>query len=140
MVDKFAAYQSTEAAQREVSEYVHANFKLIMTKMASEMRRKLDITADKQNSDGYLSLLVSLQGRMFNEMVYSLAGYCQSMKMKADQILPPTTIAMFLNLLKGKNPLEGLPRDDVKDDLPGFQKYYLAEIDALRENYEALPK
>jgi hypothetical protein len=140
MTDKFAAYQSTEEAQREVSEYVHANFKLIMTKMASEMRRKLNMTADMQNSDGYLSLMVSLQGRMFNEMVYSLAGYCQSLKMKADQILPPATIVMFLNMLKGENPLKGLPRHDVKNDLAGFQKYYLEEIDNLRMNYEALPK
>jgi hypothetical protein len=45
-----------------------------------------------------------------------------------------------LKLLKGENPLEGLPRNDVKDDLAAFKKYYLAEINALRENYEALPK
>lgn len=140
MTDKFAKYYNTEERIQELSEYVHQNFKLIMTKMISEMRRKLDITPDMTNSDGYISLMVSLQGRMFNEMVYSLSGVSQSTKMKVRDIVPNTTLKIFLDLWEDKNPLNGRMRTDVKEDLEGFKKYYLENIDELRENKESLPK
>jgi hypothetical protein len=108
--------------------------------MISEMRRKLDISADLQNSDGFVSLILSLHGRIFNEMVYSLSSICQSTKMKASDIIPKETVEIFLNLLEGKNPLNGGPRSDVKYDLEGVKKYYAENIDELRGNIEALPK
>ncbi len=140
MNDKFAAYYSNEKRIQELSDYVHENFKLIQTKMISEMRRKLDITPDMSNRDGYISLMVSLYGRMFNEMIYSLAGMSQSTNVKASEIVPETTLKVFLDLYEGKNPLNGRMRTDVKEDLEGFKKYYLENIDALREVKEALPK
>lgn len=138
--DKFAKYYSSEERQEELSQYVHENFKLIMTKMASEMRRKLNITPDLSNSDGYVSLYLSLQGRLFNEMVYSMCGSLQGFKMTLAEVLPPATIIMILDLIAGKNPLNGMPRTDVADDLKGFQKYYLEQIDELRKNLDSLPK
>lgn len=139
MVDKFAEYHSNEEKIRELSEYVHQNFKLIHTKMASEMRRKLDITLDMNNVDGYVSLMVSLYGRMFNELVYGLAGISQATKTPVDKIIPDLTLKVFLDLYEGKNPLQGRLRTDVKEDLEGFKKYYLDNIDQLREAKEALP-
>lgn len=140
MSDKFAEYYESENRQRELSQYVHENFKLIHTKMISEIRRMLDIEPDMNNRDGYVSLLVSLYGRMFNEMVYGMAGICQGCRMKASEIIPITTLNIFLDLMEGKNPLNGLPRDDVKNDVEGFKKYYLENIDQLRSVIEALPK
>jgi hypothetical protein len=139
-MDKFAEYHKTDEKIQELSEYVHLNFKLIQTKMISEMRRKLDINPDMGNSDGYVSLMVSLYGRMFNEMVYSLSGICQALKMNASDIVPITTLKVFLDLWEGKNPLNGRLRTDVKEDLDGFKKYYLENIDELRKNIDALPK
>jgi hypothetical protein len=138
--DKFVDYYSNEKKIREFSEYVHVNFKLIHTKMLSEMRRKLDITADLTNSDGYLSLMVSLYGRMFNELVYGLAGISQNTKALVHEIIPKATLKILLDLYEGKNPLEGRIRTDVKEDLEGFKKYYLENIDELRKEKEALPK
>lgn len=140
MEDKFAKYQNSPEKIKEMSEYVHINFKLIQTKMISEMRRKLDITPDMSNSDGYVSLMVSLYGRMFNEMVYSLAGISQSTNVKISDIIPQDTLKVFLNLYEGKNPLNGRIRTDVKEDLDGFKRYYLENIDELRACKEALPK
>ena len=79
MKDKFTEYYSTPEKIAELSEYVHLNFRVIMTKMQSEMRRKLDIEPNMENRDGYYSLMLSLQGRLFNEMVYSLVSVLQSM-------------------------------------------------------------
>jgi hypothetical protein len=141
MEDKFAKYYLNNPERiKELSHYVHLNFQLIHTKMISEMRRKLDISADLQNSDGFVSLILSLHGRIFNEMVYSLSSICQSTKMKASDIIPKETVEIFLNLLEGKNPLNGGPRSDVKYDLEGVKKYYAENIDELRGNIEALPK
>jgi hypothetical protein len=139
-MDKFANYYNNEDKIQELSNYVHENFKLIQTKMISELRRKLDITPDMENTDGYVSLMVSLYGRMFNEMVYGLSGICQSTKMKAQDIIPLTTLKIFLDLWEGKNPLKGRMRTDIKEDLEGFKKYYTENIDKLREIKEALPK
>lgn len=50
------------------------------------------------------------------------------------------TIKVLLNLYEGKNPLEGRIRTDIKEDLDGFKKYYLENIDELRQSKEALPK
>lgn len=139
-MDKFAKHCSSQEKIDEFSEYVHLNFKLILTKMISEMRRKLDIEPDMSNSEGYVSLMVSLYGRMFNEMVYSLAGISQATNAPVNEIIPQTTLKVFLDLYEGKNPLEGRLRTDVKEDLAGFKRYYLKHIDELRENIEALPK
>ncbi len=139
-MDKFAQHYSSEEKIEEFSEYVHLNFKLIMTKMTSEIRRKLDINPDMQNSDGYVSLMVSLYVRMFNEMVYSLAGISQATNTPVNEIVPDTTLKILLDLWEGKNPLNGRLRTDVKENLAGFKRYYLEHIDELRENLEALPK
>lgn len=140
MKDKFVEHYNTPEKIQELSEYVHVNFKLIQTKMLSEMRRKLDINPDLQNSEGYISLLYSLFGRMFNEMVYSLAALCQAKNIKVSEIIPDMTLKIFLDLWEGKNVLEGRFRTDVKEDLEGFKKYYLENIDDLRKVKEALPK
>lgn|SRR5574338_199514 len=139
MKDKFVKYYQSEEKIKELSQYVHENFKLIHTKMLSEMRRKLDINADMTNSEGYASLMVSLYGRMFNELVYGLAGISQSTGVKAADIIPAATIKIFLDLYEGKNPLNGRLRNDVKDNLEGFKKYYLENIDELRDCKTALP-
>jgi len=139
-MDKFAEYYKDVEKQKELSEYVHVNFKLIHTKMISELRRMLDLTPDLTNPDGYVSLMVSLYGRMFNEMVYGLAGISQSTKTKVAQIIPQNTVDILLDLLQDKNPLNGRIRSDIKEDLEGFKKYYLENIDMLREITEALPK
>ncbi len=139
-MDKFAAYHNTDEKIQELSEYVHLNFKLIQTKMISEMRRKLDINPDMGNSEGYVSLMVSIYGRMLNEMVYALSGICQATNTKASDIVPIATLKIFLDLLEGKNPLNGRIRTDVKEDLDGFKKYYLENIEELRKNTDALPK
>jgi len=140
MTDKFAEYYGKEYRMRELSEYVHLNFKLIHTKMISELRRKLDVTPDMNNSDGYVSLMVSLYGRMFNELVYGLSGISQSTGVSVSEIIPQSTIKVFLDLYEGKNPLNGRLRTDVKEDLEEFKKYYIENIDQLRNVKEALPK
>lgn len=139
-MDKFAKYYGDERKIQELSQYVHENFKLIQTKMISELRKKLNITPDMQNSDGYVSLIVSLYGRMFNELVYGLAGISQATNVKVSDIIPELTIKVFLDLLEGKNPINGRMRTDVKEDIEGFRKYYLENIDALRAVKEAFPK
>lgn len=139
-MDKFAKFYETEEKQAELSEYVHLNFKLIHTKMISELRRKLDIDPAMSNEEGYLSLLVSLNARMFDELIYSMCAICQSVNMKASEIIPIATIQIFLDLLEGKNALGGRIRTDVKNDLEGFKEYYTKHIDELRKVVEALPK
>lgn len=139
-MDKFANYYKDEDKIQELSEYVHLNFKLIHTKMLSEMRRKLDIAPDMTNQEGYLSLMISLYGRMFNEMIYSLAGFCQSLEISLDKIIPITSLKIFMDLWEGNNPLKGRLRSDVKDDIKGFHKYYCENIEKLREDKNALPK
>lgn len=142
MKDKFEEYYSTPERIAELSEYVHLNFKLIQTKMISEMRRKLDIDPDvtMQNSEGYVSLMVSLFGRMLNEMVYSACGVCQTAKITLTQLLPPITLSIILDLMMGINPLNGKLRNDIPNDLEKFKKYYTENIDKLRKEIEALPK
>jgi hypothetical protein len=140
MKDKFADYYNTPERIDELSEYVHQNFCIIQTKMISEMRRKLDITADRDNIDGYSSLMISLYGRMFNEMVYGLCGFCQTYRMHPKQIVPIVTMKILLNLFEGQNPLNGLPRDDVKSNRDDFVNMYNDCIDDLRSVIEALPK
>jgi hypothetical protein len=140
MKNKFQKYYADEEKVEEMSLYVHNNFKLIMVKMASEMRRKLDIEPDPANASGYFDLMASLQGRMFNEMVYSLAAICQVLEMKLQDIIPKETLLILFDLMRGENPLNGELRKDVPDDLNGFKEYYLKEIEALREVVEALPK
>lgn len=139
MKDKFAEYYNKPEKTKELSEYVHLNFKLIQTKMISEMRRKLDIEPDMSNKDGYVSLMCSLYGRMFNEMVYGLSGICQSVNMKFDEIIPKDTRLILIDLMSGHNPLKGNIRTDVPDDLEKFKEFYLENIDELRKNIGALP-
>ncbi len=140
MKDKFLEYYSSDEKIKEMSEYVHLNFRLIMTKMQSEMRRKLKIEPDLQNKDGYVSLMCSLQGRLFNEMVYSLCGLCQSMNTEFNEIIPKETILILLDLMKGDNPLNGNPRNDIPENKEKFNEYYLSQIVALRSEISALPK
>lgn len=140
MTDKFKKYYNSDERVKELSEYVHLNMKLIHTKMLKEMRTKLDLTPDVNNSDGYVSMLISLHGRMLNELVYGMAGICQSFKLKASDIIPEDTLKILLDLWEGKNYLQGRIRSDVKDDLEGFKKYYLENIDDLKDASEALPK
>lgn len=139
MIDKFAAYYNTPERIAELSEYVHFNMHMIMTKMTSEMRRKLDITPDLCNSDGYLSLMTSLYGRLFNELIYGLCGYCQSSDLKLTEILPKTTLDIYENLLNDRNPLDGKPRI-LPYDKDKFEEFYLKNIYELRSNEKALPK
>jgi len=139
MTDKFAEYYNTPEKIKELSEYVNLNFRLIWTKMLSEMRRKLDIKPNLENSEGYISLMMSLEGRLFNEMVYSLAGSCQSNKMKITEIIPPMTFLILFDFIEGKNPLNGKLRKDICSQ-EKFNEYYLEHINALREIVEALPK
>jgi len=139
-MDKFAEYFKNNPDKiEEFSEYVHINSKIIMTKMISEMRRELDISPDLSNSNGYVSLMVSLYGRLFNEMVYGLSGYCQTFKMKATEIIPVATIDILISLLKDENPLKGKPRRDVPDNKVKFEEMYLECIEELRAVKEALP-
>lgn len=138
-MNKFHKYYDTSEKIKEISLYVHNNFKLIMTKMLSEMRRKLDIESEISNEEGYLDLAVSLQGRLFNEMVYSLAGVCQSTNLNFKDIIPKQTILILLDLMNGKNYLEGNQREDVPKDLKGFFEYYQKEVEDLRKVLEALP-
>lgn len=140
MTDKFAAYYNTEERIEELSQYVHENFKVIHTKMCSEMRRKLDLTADLQNTDGYVSLSVTLYARMFHELVYGLSGMCQCFKMEASQIISLPTLHVLLKLLQNENPLNGFPRSDIKHDPHWYEKYYEPVIDELRSVVEALPR
>lgn len=138
-MNKFHKYYDTSEKIKEISLYVHNNFKLIMTKMLSEMRRKLDIESEISNEEGYLDLAVSLQGRLFNEMVYSLAGVCQYSDLNFKDIIPKQTILILLDLMNGKNYLEGNQREDVPKDLKGFFEYYQKEVEDLRKVLEALP-
>jgi len=140
MTDKFAEYYSSKERQEELSQYVHENFKIIQSKMISEIRRKLDITPDMENTDGYVSLMVSLHGRMFNEMVYSLCGMCQSTRTKATEIIPIQTIDVLICILNDVNPLKGEIRSDVRNEPDKFKKLYLECINELREIKEGLPK
>lgn len=137
--NKFTNYYDTEEKIKELSEYVHLNYKLILTKMTSELRRKLDIDPHL-DSTAYYSLMGSLSGRLFNEMIYSLSGTCQSLNLSFIELIPIKTIQILFDLIEGKNPLEGRIRTDVKEDIDGFRKYYLEEIDKLRKHIESLPK
>lgn len=139
MKDKFTSYYSNEKRIEELSDYVHLNFRLIMTKMQSEMRRKLDIEPNKTNEGGYYSLMCSLQGRLFNEMVYSLCGICQGLDMKFTDVIPENTVRILLELMANENPLKGKHREGMVSQ-EAFNQYYLKEIDDLRKNLEALPK
>ena len=140
-MDKFAAHFNTPEKIEELSTYVHLNFHLIQTKMVSEMRRKLDLTPDLVNSDGYVSLMVSLYGRMFNELTYGLAGMCQTFKLKLPEIVPPATIDILFQLIQGNNPLGGKIRKDLNHiSKEERDAYYLRHIQELRRNLDALPK
>lgn len=139
MKDKFTDYYSTPEKIEELSEYVHLNFRLIAVKMQSEMRRKLDIEPNLENRDGYVSLMVTLHGRLFNEMVYALCGLCQSFEMKFTDIIPENTVRILLELMANENPLKGKHREGMISE-EAFNEYYLKEVNDLRKNFEALPK
>ncbi len=139
MTDKFAYWAHKDKNEEAFSQYVHENVKIIITKMMSEMRRKLHLTPGHTNEDGYLSMLVSIQGRVFNECVYSLMAICQSLNMKLSDIVPLQTIGLIVDMMEGKNPLEGRIRSDVKEDKAKFQESYQECIDKLRACVEALP-
>jgi len=139
MQDKFTSYYSDKNKVNELSEYVHLNFRLIHTKMVSEMRRKLNIKPDLENSEGYVSLLATLQGRLFNEMVYSMCGLCQSVNMKFTDIIPEETLRILLALISNKNPLNGNHRPGMVSQ-EAFNSYYLSEISSLREITECSPQ
>lgn len=140
-MDKFVAYYNTPERLEELSDYVHLNFHLIQTKMVSEMRRKLNITPDLENSDGYGSLSASLYFRMFNEIMYGMAGMCQAFDLKFNEVVAPSTMEILFMLMKGENPLGGKLRTDLNHiSQERRNTYYLTYIDELRKNLEALPK
>lgn len=139
MKDKFAEY--FKHRQEDLSEYVHMNHRLIITKMLSEMRRKLEIEPDLQNKDGYVSLMVSLQVRLLNECIYALVGYCEAFKLKFTDIIPITTIELLFRLIEGKTTVNA----DTLHLLPKIPKekmeeYYLSNIEDLRKVIQELPK
>ncbi len=140
MKDKFIDYYDTDEKIRELSEYGHINFHLILTKMISEMRIKLNINPDMENTEGYVSLMVSLYGIMFNEIVYGLCGVCQTTSTKLPDIVPMLTLKILINLMEGKNPLNGSIRTDVKFTKEQMDHHYRENIDKLRQCIEALPK
>jgi hypothetical protein len=139
-MDKFAEYFKNNPDKIEdLSEYVHINMKIIMTKMTSEMRRELEIIPNHTNTEGYVSLMTSIYGRMFNEMIYGMSAFCQAYKLKATDIIPIATIDILIGLLKDSNPLKGEGRADVPDNLRKFEEMYVECIDELRAVKEALP-
>ena len=141
MTDKFLEYMNKPGEMENFSQYVHQNMKIINTKMLSEMRRKLEMgDPDMSNSNGYVSLMASLYGRMFSEMFYGMCGFCQALKCPASEMINIVTLSMLTSLLQGKNPLNGLPRSDVKEDKQEFERLYLECIDHLRKVTEALPR
>lgn len=142
MTDKFFKYyDGNEEKIRQLSEYVHRNFHIILTKMISETRRKLDIKPDLENSEGYVSLMVSLYGRMLNEIIYGLAGICQSFKIKPQEIVPIDTFKILLDLMDAKNPLNGRTRTDIREITKKERdEYYLKYIEELRSHIDALPQ
>ena len=140
-MDKFSNHYNTDEKINELSVYVHKNFHLIQTKMLSEMRRHLDIKPDIENSEGYISLMVSLYGRMLNEIIYGLAGICQSFEIKPQDIVPLETFKILLQLMEGKNPLNGNPRSDIREiSKKERESYYLDSVEELRSFIDALPK
>ncbi len=142
MTDKFAEYYDYGKNQKrvdELSDYVHLNMKMIATKMQSEMRRELDIKPDLENSEGYVSLMVSLYGRMFNEIVYCLSGLCLGSKIKLQELIPQETLIILFNLLEGKYPTTEELMARTKITKEEFNEYYLKNIDSLRKNIETLP-
>jgi len=139
MTDKFANYCNTEERIKELSDYVHLNCKMIIVKMVSEMRRKLDIEPDRENKEGYVSLQLSIIGRMFNELVYALYAACHSHNMHFLDIVPRSTCAILMDLIQGKDTFDEGKLPDINKDLEKFNKYYLSQIDELRKNLEALP-
>jgi hypothetical protein len=140
MSDKFVKYYSNDEKIKELSEYVHQNFKMIMTKMASEMRRKLDIKPDMENSEGYQSLMYSLAGRMFNEMVYCLGGMSQSNGISVLEIVPVITWEVLFKMIEGNFKIDDVRESLILKNRKDFEKYYTTHIDELRKNIEALPK
>jgi|GEM_PF-2795282 hypothetical protein len=138
-MNNFQKYQDTKEKQEEFSEYVHLNYRLIMVKMQSEMRRKLEIEPSQTNENGYHDLMASINARLFNEMVYALTGFLQAWDMNFTDLIPNMTTLMLLDLMAGKNPLNGEIRKDVVD-LDTFNEYYMNHIAELRKNIEALPK
>ncbi len=51
MINKFEEYyKDNDERSKQFSMYVHMNFRLILTKMLSEMRRKLDIVPDLEST------------------------------------------------------------------------------------------
>jgi hypothetical protein len=137
MKDKFKERYSQDHQVKELAQYVHENFKLIIAKMASEMAKKLDIKGDRQNSEGYVSMVITIQGALFNEMVVSLCSTCQALNLEAFEIVPAYTVQILADLLEGNNPLHGGERTDVVNDIEGFRKYYDTHIQRLRESAEA---
>lgn len=146
MTNKFTEYYSTEEKIAEMSEYVHFNYKMIMTKMQSETRRKLDIAPSGNNDEGYYDLMLSLSARMFNEMVYSACGICKSCDMKITDLLPPHTLILLLKLLKNEDAslseefINWAAKCGTAEEKHKFEEFYVKEIEEIRSNLEALPK
>ncbi|SRR6266851_1203413 len=141
MINKFEEYyKDNDERSKQFSMYVHMNFRLILTKMLSEMRRKLDIVPDLESTEGYISLMVTLQVRLFNEMIYSLCETFQSTHIKAKLVIPEMTIKLFNDLLEDKIYLIQEDSEVRFIDQDTFNKYYLENIDQLRKNQYYLPK
>jgi hypothetical protein len=60
--------------------------------------------------------------------------------MQLTDIVPPLTLMMLLDLIGGENPLKGALRSDVENNPEAFNKFYLKNVDTLREVIEALPR
>jgi hypothetical protein len=97
-------YYSTQEKASELTQYIHENYKLIMTKMLSEMRRKLDIDT---GTNEYYTLMVGLMSRFFHEITMAMAGVCQSVGVQGSDFIHPDSLKIFLDVYEGKDVLNG---------------------------------
>lgn len=117
--------------------YTHQNFKLIVVKIVSEMRRKLDITPDIHNRS-YVTLQIEILMALFQESFMELCGILQTFNVQSSQITDKDFMIMLKTFVNGKNPFAGIPRESI-DEFEDFHKFYNEHVNALRENEDALP-
>lgn len=138
-MNKFEEYMKNN--EENLSKYVHFNVKLIATKMISEMSRKLDVYTTPHEQEDFFSLMISLHGRMFNEIIYALSGFSENFNLKFYEIISPLTLKLLFSLMKE----EKIDLNEIKDtqlsvNSQEFKDFYEKNIEEITSFKEALPK
>jgi hypothetical protein len=106
MKDKFAEYYSTPEHNKELYTFIHERIFIAIQLISEEISKKLDIKDKTSNSDGFVSLQMSIVVGMFIQSVQALCGSCKALQINGKDVVPKDALEALINLSQGKNLLD----------------------------------